>query len=88
MKAAVYRRYGSPDVVSVDEVPTPVPRDDELLVRVQAVGSQAGTASGLQRCWPRRRLSASNLRGKPAREAYVRAACSGARPVERSVQEI
>jgi NADPH:quinone reductase-like Zn-dependent oxidoreductase len=36
MKAAVYRRYGSPDVVSVDEVPTPVPRDDEVLVRIHA----------------------------------------------------
>jgi len=36
MKAAVYRRYGSPDVVSVDEVPTPVPRDNEVLVRIHA----------------------------------------------------
>ena len=36
MKAAVYRRYGSPDVVSVADVPTPVPRGDEVLVRVHA----------------------------------------------------
>jgi NADPH:quinone reductase-like Zn-dependent oxidoreductase len=36
MKAAVYRRYGSPGVVSVDEVPKPVPRDDEVLVRIHA----------------------------------------------------
>ena len=36
MKAAVYRRYGSPGVVSVDELPTPVPRDDEVLVRIHA----------------------------------------------------
>ena len=36
MKAAVYRSYGSPDVVTVDEVPKPVPRDDEVLVRVHA----------------------------------------------------
>jgi NADPH:quinone reductase-like Zn-dependent oxidoreductase len=36
MKAAVYRRYGSPDVVSVDEVPTPAPSDDEVLVRIHA----------------------------------------------------
>jgi NADPH:quinone reductase-like Zn-dependent oxidoreductase len=36
MKAAVYRRYGSPDVVTADEVPTPVPRDDEILVRIRA----------------------------------------------------
>ena len=58
MKAAAYRRYGSPGVVSVGEVLTPVPRDGEVLVRIQAVGSQAGTASGLRSCWPRRRLSA------------------------------
>jgi hypothetical protein len=25
MKAAVYRRYGSPDVVTADQAPTPVP---------------------------------------------------------------
>jgi NADPH:quinone reductase-like Zn-dependent oxidoreductase len=36
MKAAVYRRYGSPDVVTADQAPTPVPRDDEILVRVRA----------------------------------------------------
>ena len=36
MKAAVYRRYGSAGVVSVDEMPTPVPRDDEVLVRIHA----------------------------------------------------
>jgi NADPH:quinone reductase-like Zn-dependent oxidoreductase len=34
VKAAVYRRYGPPDVVTVDDVPKPVPRDDEVLVRV------------------------------------------------------
>jgi NADPH:quinone reductase-like Zn-dependent oxidoreductase len=36
MKAAVYRRYGSPGVVSVDEMPEPVPRDNEVLVRIHA----------------------------------------------------
>ena len=36
MKAAVHRRYGPPGVVTVDEVPKPVPRDDEVLVRVHA----------------------------------------------------
>lgn len=36
MKAAVYRRYGSPDVVSVEEVPDPVPKDDEVLIRVRS----------------------------------------------------
>jgi NADPH:quinone reductase-like Zn-dependent oxidoreductase len=36
MKAAVYGRYGSPDVVTVDDIPKPVPRDDEVLVRIHA----------------------------------------------------
>ena len=36
MKAAVHRRYGSPDVVTIDELPKPVPRDDEVLIRVHA----------------------------------------------------
>jgi NADPH:quinone reductase-like Zn-dependent oxidoreductase len=37
MKAIVYRRYGSPDVLELKEVPKPVPRDDELLIKVEAV---------------------------------------------------
>lgn len=36
MQAAVCRRYGPPDVVSVEEIGTPSPRDDEILVRVRA----------------------------------------------------
>jgi NADPH:quinone reductase-like Zn-dependent oxidoreductase len=36
MKAAVHRRFGAPEVVTVDEIPTPVPRADQVLVRVHA----------------------------------------------------
>ena len=36
MRAAVYRRYGPPDVVRIEDVPKPVPKDDEVLVRVRA----------------------------------------------------
>jgi NADPH:quinone reductase-like Zn-dependent oxidoreductase len=36
VRAAVRTRYGPPEVVGVSEVPTPVPADDELLVRVRA----------------------------------------------------
>lgn len=36
MKAAVITRYGPPEVVELKEVPAPVPKDDEVLVRIQA----------------------------------------------------
>ncbi len=36
MKAAVYNRYGPPEVLHLDEVERPVPRDDEVLIRVHA----------------------------------------------------
>jgi NADPH:quinone reductase-like Zn-dependent oxidoreductase len=36
MKAAVHTRYGPPDVVRISEVERPVPKDNELLVRVHA----------------------------------------------------
>ena len=37
MKAAVYTAYGGPEVVQIADVPTPTPKDDEVLVRVRAV---------------------------------------------------
>jgi NADPH:quinone reductase-like Zn-dependent oxidoreductase len=37
MKAVVYDRYGSPDVLALREVETPTPKDDEVLIRVRAV---------------------------------------------------
>ena len=42
MKAAVYRRYGPPDVVRIEEVPRPDPKTNELLVRVRATTVSAG----------------------------------------------
>lgn len=36
MKAAVYRRYGGPEVVKVEDVPKPEPGPGEVLVRVRA----------------------------------------------------
>ncbi|RIQ11017.1 NAD(P)-dependent alcohol dehydrogenase [Jiangella rhizosphaerae] len=40
MKAFVIRSYGSPDVLDLADVPTPVPGDDEVLVRVRATSVQ------------------------------------------------
>jgi NADPH:quinone reductase-like Zn-dependent oxidoreductase len=36
MKAIVFREYGSPDALTLEEVPRPTPKDDEVLVRVHA----------------------------------------------------
>ncbi|HEY7782081.1 MAG TPA: NAD(P)-dependent alcohol dehydrogenase [Ktedonobacterales bacterium] len=36
MRAVVYDRYGPPDVLRLDDVAVPVPRDDEVLIRVHA----------------------------------------------------
>lgn len=41
MKAIVYTRYGSPDVLQLNEVERPVPADDEVLVKVYAASVNA-----------------------------------------------
>ena len=41
MKAVVYTRYGPPDVLRFTDVETPVPKDNEVLVKVHAVSLNA-----------------------------------------------
>lgn len=42
MKAAVYRAYGPPEVVRIEEVPTPQPGAAEVLIRVRVTTVSAG----------------------------------------------
>ncbi|MGB0389539.1 MAG: alcohol dehydrogenase catalytic domain-containing protein, partial [Ardenticatenaceae bacterium] len=41
MKAMVYTKYGSPDVLEFKEVEKPTPKDDEVLVNVHAASANA-----------------------------------------------
>jgi len=38
MKAAVVRKAGGPEVLSIEEVPIPRPKPGEVLIRVKAFG--------------------------------------------------
>ncbi len=47
MKAIVYERYGSPDVLQLQEVAKPTPTDDEVLIKVHAVSINGSDREGL-----------------------------------------
>src|SRR5882672_6683536 len=42
MRAIVHRKYGTPDVLTYEEIARPVPGDDDVLVRVHAAGASIG----------------------------------------------
>ena len=74
MKAIVYTKYGGPEVLQLQDVPTPVPKDDEVLIKVHAVSLNDWDygllqddlfnrmMSGLKR--PRRTIVGSDVAGR------------------------
>jgi NADPH:quinone reductase-like Zn-dependent oxidoreductase len=42
MKAAVYRKYGPPSVVHIEDVPRPEPKENEVLVKIRASTVSSG----------------------------------------------
>ena len=42
MKAVTYNKYGPPDVLHIEEIPTPAPADNQVLIRVHATTVSSG----------------------------------------------
>ena len=47
MKAFVYEKYGSPDVLRLTEVTTPAPTDDQIRIKIHAVSINGSDREGL-----------------------------------------
>jgi NADPH:quinone reductase-like Zn-dependent oxidoreductase len=47
MKAIVYEKYGSADLLHLADVPTPTPTDDQILIKVRAVSINGSDREGL-----------------------------------------
>ena len=47
MKAIVYEKYGSPDVLRLTDVEKPIPTDDEVLIKIYAVSINGSDREGL-----------------------------------------
>ena len=74
MKAIVYTKYGPPKVLQLKEVAKPTPRDDEVLIKVQAVSVNRSDWEGLRGkplyarigglLRPRRQILGSDIAGR------------------------
>lgn len=74
MKAVVYTKYGSPDVLQLKEVAKPTPKDDEVLIKIQAVSVNRSDWEGLRGkplyarlggpLKPRRQILGSDIAGR------------------------
>jgi NADPH:quinone reductase-like Zn-dependent oxidoreductase len=61
MKAAVYRRFGGPEVVEIQDIARPVPAADEILIRVRATTVSAADYRSRSRDVPAGLLVPSSL---------------------------
>jgi NADPH:quinone reductase-like Zn-dependent oxidoreductase len=73
MKAIVYSKYGSPDVLQLKEVEKPAPKDDEALVKVLAASVNAADLEILRGNWsariggplkPKHKILGSDIAGR------------------------
>ena len=73
MKAIVYTKYGSPDVLHLQEVERPTPKEDEALVKVHAASLNAADLEILRGNWsarfggllkPRHKILGSDIAGR------------------------
>ena len=62
MKAIMYTRYGSADVLQFSEVEKPAPKDNEVLIKVQAASVNALDGHSLSLPVPVRLIAGSGLR--------------------------
>jgi NADPH:quinone reductase-like Zn-dependent oxidoreductase len=42
MKAIVYKKYGSPDVLKIQQIDKPLPKENEVIVKVHATSVSYG----------------------------------------------
>src|SRR6266849_2208526 len=57
MKAIVYCKYGSPDVLKFEDVEKPVPNDDQVLIKVRAASLNFIDPGLMRGPWPLRLMS-------------------------------
>jgi NADPH:quinone reductase-like Zn-dependent oxidoreductase len=73
MKAIVYTKYGSPDVLQFQEVEKPAPKEDEALVKVRAASLNMADYEVLSGSWsarfggplkPKHKILGSDIAGR------------------------
>ena len=65
MKAVVYDRRNSPDILAIRDVEKPVPQDNEVLVKIHAVSLNAADYRSMQMgIIPKRKIFGADIAGR------------------------